>query len=192
MYHHCYKYECNTNIYYVLKKYILQCWVSGSWGSGSTQIYMIKKPTAGKRHQQQQSLCERKELINWRKGINSCTSYRVKVINQLLTYQRIIVEPRIMWIKTCKLETTHALTCKSLNKDAHLYSWSRKSWGMLAWGNTALSGNSGPVEAMLLMQMDSKYTLHSFSTRLTQSGKVLTPGCCTCEIWGFHSNVTWK
>ena len=90
----------------------------------------------------------------------------------------------------CTLETTHALTCKFLNKDAHLNSCSRKSCGMLASGNTALSGNSGPVEATLLMYMVSKHTSHSFTPRLTQSGKVLMQDICTNEIWDSHSNVT--
>jgi hypothetical protein len=129
---------------------------------------MTEELTAHKRYQKQQS------LLN--------NSHREKVINQLLVYQGIIAKPNFMKSKMCTFETTHVLTCKSLNTDAHVYSCSRKSCGMLAWGNTALSGNSGPVEATLLMYMVSKHTSHCLRPRLTQLGKVLMQDICTNDI----------
>jgi hypothetical protein len=79
---------------------------------------MTEELTAHKMYQKQQS------LLN--------ISQREKVINQLLVYQRITAKPNSMKSEMCTLETMHALTCKSLNMDAHIYSCSRKSCGMLA------------------------------------------------------------
>jgi len=79
---------------------------------------MTEELTAHKRYQKKQS------LLN--------ISNREKVINQLLVYQRITAKPNFTKSEMCTLETTHALTCKSLNVDAHVYSCSRKTCGMLA------------------------------------------------------------